>query len=205
MDYHGGNDDRQRAEEIHASYVEGMKRFVRWLIDSGRTIRLFVGDDVDEIIVREVAADLPPELERARLLVEPVTSLRELMQHMAGVDTVVATRYHNVLCGLKLAKPTLSVGYAAKNVALMTDMGLSGFCQSAGSLDVDRLIEQFTELESRSTQLRQTMIERNATYAQRLDQQFAALSALFFPATWPGPDRSGAGPANMVGVEATGE
>jgi polysaccharide pyruvyl transferase WcaK-like protein len=205
MDYHGGNDDRQHAEEIHASYVEGMKRFVRWLIDSGRTIRLFVGDDVDEIIVREVAADLPPELERARLLVEPVTSLRELMQHMAGVDTVVATRYHNVLCGLKLAKPTLSVGYAAKNVALMTDMGLSGFCQSAGSLDVDRLIEQFTELESRSTQLRQTMIERNATYAQRLDQQFAALSALFFPATWPGPGRSGVGQANMVGVEATGE
>jgi polysaccharide pyruvyl transferase WcaK-like protein len=155
--------------------------------------------------VREVAADLRPELERACLLVEPVTSLRELMQQMAGVDTVVATRYHNVLCALKLAKPTLSVGYGAKNVALMTDMGLSGFCQSAGSLDVDRLIEQFTELESRSTQLRQTMTERNAAYAQRLDQQFAALSALLFPATRPGPGRSGVGQADMVGVEAAGE
>ena len=37
MDYHGGNDDRRRAEELHVSYVEGMKRFIRWLIDSGRT------------------------------------------------------------------------------------------------------------------------------------------------------------------------
>ena len=130
MDYHGGNDDRRRAEELHVSYVEGMKRFIRWLIDSGRTVRLFVGDDVDEIIVQEVAADLRSELEQGRLLVEPVTSLRELMQQMAGVDTVVATRYHNVLCALKLAKPTLSVGYGAKNVALMKDMGLPGFCQS---------------------------------------------------------------------------
>ena len=127
------------------------------------------------------------------------------MQQMAGVDTVVATRYHNVLCALKLAKPTLSVGYGAKNVALMKDMGLPGFCQSAGALDVDRLIEQFTDLESRSTQLRQTLNGRNATYTQRLDQQFAALSALLFPATRPGPGGSGAAEADMVGVEAAGE
>ena len=35
----------------------------------------------------------------------------------------------------------------------MADMGLAEFCQFASSLDVDRLIEQFTELESRSAQL----------------------------------------------------
>ena len=35
----------------------------------------------------------------------------------------------------------------------MAEMGLAEFCQSARSLDVDRLIEQFTELESRSAQL----------------------------------------------------
>ena len=44
---------------------------------------------------------------------------------MAPVGAVVATRYHNVICALKLAKPVVSVGYAAKNVAIMADMGLS--------------------------------------------------------------------------------
>ena len=44
MDYHGTNDDRGQADEIYASYVEKMKFFVRWLVDSGRKIRLFVGD-----------------------------------------------------------------------------------------------------------------------------------------------------------------
>ena len=77
------------------------------------------------------------------------------MQQLASVDTVVATRYHNVLCALKLAKPTLSIGYAPKFDALMAEMGLAEFCQSARSLDVDRLIKQFTELESRSAQLQQ--------------------------------------------------
>lgn len=35
MAYYGTNDDRKQADEIHASYIEKMKRFVRWLADSG--------------------------------------------------------------------------------------------------------------------------------------------------------------------------
>ena len=72
------------------------------------------------------------------------------MREMAPVGTVVAIRYHNVICALKLCKPTISIGYATKHDLLMADMGLSEFCQFANTLDVDRLIEQFTELESRS-------------------------------------------------------
>ena len=44
MAYYGGNDDRRQADEIYASYVENMKRFVRWLVDNGRRVRLLVGD-----------------------------------------------------------------------------------------------------------------------------------------------------------------
>ena len=46
MAYHGTNDDREQADEIHAAYVEKMKRFVRWLVDSGHRIRLFGGDNL---------------------------------------------------------------------------------------------------------------------------------------------------------------
>ena len=61
--------------------------------------------------------------------------------HPAGV--IVATRYHNVMCALKLCKPTISLGYSQKFVNLMADMGLAEFGQFAYSLDLDRLIEQF--------------------------------------------------------------
>jgi len=47
------------------------------------------------------------------------------------------------------------------------------------------LIEQFTELESRSAQLRQTMKERNIANVRLLDDQFAELSAVLFPAAEP--------------------
>jgi polysaccharide pyruvyl transferase WcaK-like protein len=181
MDYRGGNDDRSRAEDLHDAYVAKMKVFVRWLVDGGRRVRVFAGDDVDSSVVQEVVADLRaarPDLESECVVAEPVSSLHELMRQIAAVDIVVATRYHNVLCALKLAKPTLSTGYAAKNVVLMTEMGLSGFCQNAGSLDVDQLIEQFTELENRSAELRQAIAERTRACAQRLDEQFSLLSEL---------------------------
>lgn len=182
MAYYGGNDDRQRADEIHASYVEKMKRFVRWLVDNDRQVRLFTGDHADEAVVAEILSDLRahrPDLEPSRVAAEPVSSLADLMQQMSSVDTVVATRYHNVLCALKLSKPTLSIGYAAKNDVLMAEMGLVAFCQSICSLDVERLIEQFTALESRQEQLRRTMVERNLAAARRLEHQYAVLSALF--------------------------
>jgi polysaccharide pyruvyl transferase WcaK-like protein/glycosyltransferase involved in cell wall biosynthesis len=184
MDYNGTNDDRQRAEEIHAAYVENLKGFARWLVDSGRRIRLFIGDTCDVSVVDEIAADLRiyrPDLDSAWVIAERVTSFAELMRAMAPVSAVVATRYHNVVCALKLGKPVISLGYAAKNLAVLADAGLSDFSQSANSPDADQLIRQFKELESRSAELRQTMTERNAENARLLNQQFAELSAALFP------------------------
>ena len=186
MAYYGTNDDRRHADEIHASYMEKMKQFVRWLADSGHKIRLFGGDNLwDDSVIEEILADLRahrPNLEPTWAVAKPVSSLEELMREMAPVGTVVAIRYHNVLCALKLGKPTLSISYAGKHDLLMKDMGLSEFCQFANTLDVDRLIEQFTELKSRSAQLTREMAERNAEKAQLLDHQCAELSALLFSA-----------------------
>ena len=184
MAYYGSNDDRDRADEIHASYVQQIKLFTRWLVDSGHRVRLLMGDASDESVVHEILADLRshrPDLEPGRVAAEPVSSFTELMQAMAPVGTVVATRYHNIICALKLTKPTIAVGYAAKTVAIMTDSGLSEFCQSADSLDVDLLIEQFNELNYRSSELRRKIAERNVLNARLLAEQFSRLSAVLFP------------------------
>jgi polysaccharide pyruvyl transferase WcaK-like protein len=185
MDYHGTNDDRREADKIRAAYKEKMKLFARWLADNGHRIRLFGGDNLwDDAVIEEILADLRahrPDLEPMWAVAEPVTSLEELMREMAPVGTVVAIRYHNVLCALKLCKPTLSISYARKHDLLMADMGLSEFCQFANTFDIDRLIEQFTELKSQAPQLTQTMAERNAAKARLLEQQFAELSAVLFP------------------------
>ncbi|HET6500494.1 MAG TPA: polysaccharide pyruvyl transferase family protein [Amycolatopsis sp.] len=147
MAYYGGNDDRGRAGEIHSRYVNTLKRFVRWLVDEGRSVRLFVGDQVDQEVLQEIMADVRahrPDLAPSRVTAPRVSSLDDLMREMAAVDTVVATRYHNVLCALKLGKPTLSLGYARKNEVLMAGLGLAEFCQPADALDFSLLVKQFT-------------------------------------------------------------
>jgi polysaccharide pyruvyl transferase WcaK-like protein len=187
MDYRGTNDDRPQADQIHAAYVEKMKRFVLWLADAGYRIKVFGGDSLwDDRLVQEILADLRtrrPQLEPMCAVAAPARSLDDLMRQMAPVGTVVAIRYHNVLCALKLCKPTISISYARKHDLLMADMGLSEFTQFANTLDVDRLIAQFTELTSRSGQLTQKMAERNAENARLLDQQFAELTAILFSAS----------------------
>ena len=188
MAYHGTNDHRGQAADIHAAYLADMKRFARWLVDRGRQIRLTVGDGPDNAIADEIVADLRayrPDLELSWAVAEPVASFADLASAMAPVSLVVATRYHNVICALRLGKPVISLGYSAKNQAVMAGTGLAEFCQVAHTLDVDLLTEQFTALEQQSAQLRETIIAGNAASAARLREQFTALSALLFPGSGP--------------------
>ncbi|MER6098573.1 polysaccharide pyruvyl transferase family protein [Streptomyces sp. NPDC001728] len=178
MDFHGSNDDRDRAEEIHRRYVEGTTRFVRALVGEGRPVRLLTGDACDATVVAAILDAVDSPLVTAA----DAASLADLMKEMAAADTVVATRYHNLVCALKVGTPTLALGYAAKSDALMDRMGLAAYCHPAREVDADRLLEQFRALEKRSAELRQTLAERNLAAALRLQHQFDALTAALFPA-----------------------
>lgn len=178
MDFHGGNDDRARTEEIHRRYLDGTTRFVRALVEDGRPVRLLTGDACDAPVVAAILDAVDSPLVTA---VE-VSSLADLMKETAAADTVVATRYHNLICALKVGTPTLALSYAAKSDALMDRMGLGAYCHPAREVDADRLLEQFQALERRSSHLRRTLSERNKAAAQQLAQQFAALTTALFPA-----------------------
>ncbi|MGW2566107.1 polysaccharide pyruvyl transferase family protein [Streptomyces sp. NPDC001537] len=178
MDFHGGNDDRARADEIHRRYLDGTIRFVRTLVEEGRPIRLLTGDQCDVAVVEAILNAVDSPLVTAA---EPA-SLADLMKEMAAADTVVAVRYHNLICALKTGTPVLALSYAAKSDALMDGMGLGAFCHPAREVDADRLLEQFRTLEKRSAELRQVLTERNQAVAEQLADQFTALNAALFPA-----------------------
>ncbi|MFJ2582329.1 polysaccharide pyruvyl transferase family protein [Kitasatospora aureofaciens] len=178
MAFHGGNDDRARAEEIHRRYLDGTTRFVRALVEDGRPVRLLTGDGVDVPVVAAILDAVDSPLVTAA----EAASLADLMKETAAADTVVATRYHNLICALKVGTPTLALSYAEKSDALMAQMGLGAYCHPAREVDADRLLEQFRALEQRSAELRQTLAERNLTAARRLEHQFTALTAALFPA-----------------------
>ncbi|RNG22218.1 polysaccharide pyruvyl transferase family protein [Streptomyces botrytidirepellens] len=179
MDFHGGNDDRARAEEIHRRYLDGTTRFVRALVEDGRPVRLLTGDACDAPVVAAILDAVDSPLVTAA----EAASLADLMKEAAAADAVVATRYHNLVCALKVGTPTLALSYAAKSDALMDRMGLGAYCHPAREVDADRLLEQFRALEKRSAELRQTLTERNLAAARQLRHQFTALTEALFPAT----------------------
>ncbi|MEV8032384.1 polysaccharide pyruvyl transferase family protein [Streptomyces sp. NPDC002742] len=178
MDFHGGNDDRARADEIYRRYLDGTIRFVRALAGEGRAVRLLTGDECDASVVAAILDSVDSPLVTAA---EP-SSLADLMKEMAAADTVVAVRYHNLICALKTGTPVLALCYAAKSDALMTEMGLGAYRHPAREVDADRLLDQFRALEKGSAGLRRTLTERNLAAARRLDHQFSSLTAALFPA-----------------------
>ena len=162
IDYRGGNEDRDRADEIYASYMANMKEFVRWLVDSGRSVRLFIGDEQDQHVVDEILADIRqqrPDLAPSRVIGPPVSTFTELTSLIAPVATMVAARFHNIVFAVKLGKPTVCVSYSPKIDSLVADVGLADYTQHIKSLDVEQLKEQFTQLESRRTQVRDQLRE----------------------------------------------
>ncbi|MCX5230724.1 polysaccharide pyruvyl transferase family protein [Streptomyces sp. NBC_00233] len=179
MAFHGGDDDRARAEEIHRRYLDGTTRFVRALVEDGRPVRLLTGDEVDG----EVVAAILDAVDSPLVTAAETASLDDLMKEMAAADAVVATRYHNLVCALKVGVPTLALSYAAKSDALMDRMGLGAYCHPAREIDADRLLDEFRELEKHAAELRRTLAERNLTVVRQLDEQFTALTEAVFPRT----------------------
>jgi polysaccharide pyruvyl transferase WcaK-like protein len=190
MHYSGSNVERHRSQDIRAAYVQNVKLFARWLLDHDYRIRLFFGDDEDAAIAREVLADLveySPNMSPGAVALESVATFDDVTRVVQSVSMVVATRFHNLVAAVRLAKPTLSLGYGRKSIAIMADAGLADFCLPAGSLDVAQVIERFKELERQPPVLREKMQENTAEKARLLDGQFALLSVKLFESTTSGP------------------
>lgn len=183
MNYRGSNDDRGQAALIHESYMETMKSFLTWLIEGGYSVRILMGDenDVKDGVGDEIVAymrERHPEIEPGRFMTKSASSFEELMEEMAPVGTVVAARFHTVVCALRLAKPVVALGYAPKFAALLSPMGLADFCHTAKFPEIRTLIEQFTELQNRRSGLRQSIIEGDAECRRNITRQFAEVSSV---------------------------
>ncbi|WP_030755936.1 polysaccharide pyruvyl transferase family protein [Streptomyces griseus] len=178
MDFHGGNDDRARAGEIHRRYLDGTTRLVRALAAEGRPVRLLTGDACDAAVVTAILDAVDSPLVTA----SGAASLAELTAEAAAADAVVATRYHNLVCALKAGTPTLALSYAAKSDALMERMGLGAYRHPAREVDAGRLLEQFRELEKEAPELRRVLAGRNATVSRQLHDFLTVLTDALFPA-----------------------
>jgi polysaccharide pyruvyl transferase WcaK-like protein len=183
MAYYGWRNDGGDGDAVYATYIEKMTHFLVWLLDRGHLVRLMMGDEADrraiDDLMRTVIVRRPGGAAES-VAFAPAHTLHDVMQQMADTDIVVATRYHNVVCALRIGKPTLSIGYAEKNDALLAEMGLAEYGQSIEELDVARLKTQTLRLISERAALEDRVRRAGARFERRLREQEDNLAALIF-------------------------
>jgi polysaccharide pyruvyl transferase WcaK-like protein len=171
---------------VHRAYLERLATFAGWVLDRGYDVRVLIGDfTYDREVLKEFRAllmDRIPADAAGRVIDSPAHSVEELIAQLAGTDMVVATRFHNVVLSLILGKPVISVSFHHKCASLMKRMGLSAYTQDMSDLDVDRLIEQFRELEKNAEALRASVRRRSEESRTQLDEQYRVIFDLAAPA-----------------------
>ena len=170
--------------ENYAEYLETLTAFAKWLLAQGYNIRLLIGDLTDELAIQEFRSLLEQRsitYEEGRVIDEPIASVDDLLKQIAATDFVVATRFHNVLLSLLLNKPSIAISFHHKCSSLMSQMGLSEYCQDINRLNADRLIEQFCDLEKNAETLKPRIKEKAEEFRRALDEQYERIFRVLRP------------------------
>ncbi len=158
-----------------------MTAFVEWLLARDYRVRILIGETSDNRAVQDLFRALRtknPDRIDDSVEFTPAHTIQDVMRQMADTDVVVATRYHNVICALKMGKPTISIGYAEKNDILLAEMGLGEFCQHIERLDVELLKTQTIRLLSDRAALEPRICEVRAHFESKLREQESLLTPL---------------------------
>jgi polysaccharide pyruvyl transferase WcaK-like protein len=166
-------------EQIYCEYTKKMARFIAWLVEHNRTVRVLTGDVLYDSRARsDVRTFLEQSglaYEKSNIIDEPTGSFEELLSQLGTTKVVVASRFHNLLFALILGKPALAISFHEKDDSLMTAVGLQDFLQDIASLDVSTLIEQFVRLEENAERLREEIRRKTKGYRRDLDKQYSRI------------------------------
>lgn len=154
---------REQQQANYTAYLEKMCEFVSWLVANGHTVRILQGDFKYD---RTPRADLKAKLEaggvryeQAGIIDEDTTTVEELLPQLADCDFIVSPRFHNLVLGLMLTKPVISISYDPKSDALLEAFGLDRYRQALTELDVKKLMDQFILLKANEERIKPTIAE----------------------------------------------
>lgn len=162
-------------------YLRLMTDFVRSLVDGGRPVLLLIGDGDDAPVARAILADVRasrPGLPATALCFEPAVTLAELARQIDRVGSVVASRFHNVVCGVRAGRPTIALGYADKHRVLMQEVGTPELVRSVDDVTVDELVALFADMEGRRTEISAGLQRHTTRLGTQVERQIDDVDAL---------------------------
>jgi len=168
-------------EKLYDDYQKKMEHFAAWCLSVGHNVRILQCDVYDKVAVDRLLQAVKKRTREGgqEILFDEAADIHDLMRQIDQTDAVVATRFHTVVCALKLATPVISVGYGSKNDELMKSMGMGDFCQDIQCFDLEKLLSQFGELIAKRTSIRERVVEKNLSLRAQLSKQEAMLTSRF--------------------------
>ena len=179
MEYSESYSTASPLRDTYERYVQSLGGIVGWLLDHDYDVKLLLGDrDADTFVVDDLRVALcerPTAEVEERVTYHPIDSVDELLSQLSATDLVIATRFHNVLMSLLLRKPVVAISFHHKCSALMSDMGLSEYCQDINGIDAEALIATFEALVEHADEVERTIAQRLDGARSALDEQYEAL------------------------------
>lgn len=178
-DIHMWSDAEHAAQ--YSGYLDKMRDFVCWLVEHGYQVRILQGDAKHDAgtraELRQRLAARGVDYHRDGIIDEGCATVEDLIRQIAQTDLVVSPRFHNLLLGLMMDIPAISISYDPKNDCLLEGVGLGEFRQSLPELHVQKLIEQFTHAVARGQQLKPLIARRALEYRDALEMQYELIFA----------------------------
>lgn len=165
------------------AYIDALARFADWLIMGGVEPVFFhsqVGDGFLDADIARALDQLRHETQwRAKARFTDCRTPQDLFEEMAGLDIIVASRFHAVLFSYLLRKPAIGISYHHKIDDLMQCMGQSSYALDIRTLSFSKLVRAYSRLEQDLARGRWRVDEQLfAANRTRLGEQF---DEVFFP------------------------
>jgi polysaccharide pyruvyl transferase WcaK-like protein len=187
MAYEGDPADPERGAHQVRAYARRVAEAVGRLVQDGRTVTLVVGDVADLALaheIRELCLEGMPDASES-VVVSRATTLAGLMVEMAEAEATVVSRFHNLVCSLKVGRPAVSLSYADKSARLLDEVGLAGLVQPMESFDVDVLLAHIDRAGA-GLVAEVTIKDVLRRYDEALEEQLRQLVAEVLPPRGPG-------------------
>jgi polysaccharide pyruvyl transferase WcaK-like protein len=166
-------------EARYENYLNTMCEFVVWLVEHNYAVRILQGDAKNDATTRaELKARLEKRgisYEKSGIIDEGAKGVDDLIAQIGECDIVVSPRFHNLLLGLMMNIPAVSISYDPKTDFLLEGVGLGKYCQPLEEVELPKLIDHFTEVEARADQFKPLIAEKAKEYRTLLDEEYDLL------------------------------
>ena len=156
-------------------YITEIASFISAILQGGVSVSLFSSSPPDDQVFADICDRLDPRIAsaaRARLMVCPVNTLRDLLDVLRSVDAVVGSRLHGLLLSFLSGKPAVAISYDRKVTCLMDDLGQAAYCLDIRSFTSSELFALFTTLRQKRDDIVPAVSALCRTYDRVLQKQY---------------------------------